>query len=478
MALKKGRKRGALRSASRRGSQIRGGTRARRSKPRSSRSTSLGSGLRRARQQAKKPRSALRKVERAATSSGTSPLRRRAAQRHARTPAAARTQRGTLRGGTTGVPPLRTRSRASSTGTIGTAGGTRTANLQMQVQQLRSRFNSLQAAAALGDVQQLMGRTDARIAELSRELAALRNRGYVHAGLLDEEIASLEEQWQETRPAVEQAIQQQARALNQQVANAALAVNRLSARNAASVSAASAAVSALQSQVNSARSRVRGLYGGVENEIGFVEQTLARFDQVLEQFDRSPNVRLRETEAPLLATVAEWYRDGDEGPRGMLFLTDQRLLFEQNEEVAKEKLFGLFTTKSDQVQRLLLDIPVSQIEKVSHGEEGGFLGIGKQEMLDLILSARAPVSRARFQLEDQDSADWAVWIKRVQTGEIDQDRDEAYMEAVEAAASRAQRFPTKCPSCFAPLPTPPRGAQTVVCDYCGTVVKPLDDVEP
>lgn len=469
-------KRGNLRSSGRRGSHTREGTSASRRRSSGSGSTPLSQRLRRARTQAKQTGRRTRKSEQSAAAQQQSPLRRQAARRATSTPTAARTGRGALRGGTRGA--LRTRSRAARRGGVGSTGGTRTANLQLQAEQLRSRFARLQAAAELGDIHQSLGRIDARLAELPRELDALRSRGYVHAGLLDEEITSLRQQWAKARPRAETALRQQARSLDRQLNGAARAVNRLSPRDAAAISAASAAVNGLQSQVNSARNSVRGLYGGVEDQINFVEQTLERFDWVLEQFDRSPNVRLLTTEAPLLAATATWHRDGDDGPSGLLFLTDQRLLFEQNEEVATEKLFGLFTTESDRVQRLLLLIPVHQVEQVNHGEEGGFLGIGKQEILELILSARAPVSRARFHIQEQDAADWAVWLKRVQTGEIDRDRAAEYVEEVEAATTRAAMFPSKCPSCFAPLPTPPRGAQTIVCDYCGTVVKPLEDVKP
>ena len=60
-----------------------------------------------------------------------------------------------------------------------------------------------------------------------------------------------------------------------------------------------------------------------------------------------------DAEAPLMATEAEWERDGEEGPDGTLYLTDQRLLFEQNEEIATEKLFGLITTKKETRRELL-----------------------------------------------------------------------------------------------------------------------------
>ena len=178
-----------------------------------------------------------------------------------------------------------------------------------------------------------------------------------------------------------------------------------------------------------------------------------------------------------MAAEAEWERDDEEGPDGLLFLTDQRLLFEQNEEIATDKLFGMITTKSEKVQELMLDIPVHQIEEIEHSERGGFLGVGRVEILELVLGPRAPVSRARFELKEQDSADWAVWLKRVQTGEIDRDRDEAYRDEVEEAAERAAKFPTQCPSCFGALPEAPRGAERIYCPYCGVAVTPDDDVE-
>ena len=335
----------------------------------------------------------------------------------------------------------------------------------------------MQDATSLTDVGQNVGRLDARLSELPLELNALRSRGYVHAGLLNEDIASLEEQWNEIRPRVEKNLALQRRRLQRQLNAVSRQVNALSPTNAQSLAAAQQSLNSLQSDITSARSGLTGLYSGLLSQLNLIEQTLERYDWVVEQFDRSASVRLRDTEAPLMAAEAEWERDGDEGPDGLLLLTDQRLLFEQNEAVATGKLFGLITTDSKKVQELLLDIPVHQIEQIAHSERGGFLGMGRTEILELVLSPRAPVSRARFELKEQDSADWAVWLKRVQSGEIDRDRDEAYRAEVEAAAARAATFPTQCPSCFGPLPEAPRGAERIHCPYCGVVITPEDDIE-
>jgi hypothetical protein len=183
---------------------------------------------------------------------------------------------------------------------------------------------------------------------------------------------------------------------------------------------------------------------------------------------------LREAEGPLEAVEAEWHTDGkDEGPDGILLLTDQRLLFEQREEIVTKKKFGLFKSESKHIQELHLEIEINDIDEVKHKEEGGFLGMGKEDILELTLAASAPVSRVRFHLKGEDSSDWAEMIKRVTSGEIDEDRAPEYTDEVEVAEETAAAFPETCPTSFAQLPPPPRGVLTVDCEFCGTTINPL-----
>jgi hypothetical protein len=109
---------------------------------------------------------------------------------------------------------------------------------------------------------------------------------------------------------------------------------------------------------------------------------------------------------------------------------------------------------------------------MKHSEEGGFLGMGKDDILELICSANAPVSRVRLHLKGQDSSDWAGYIKRVQTGEINDDRDEDYLDEIEVVQALSGSFPTRCPNCFADVPPPPRGVTSVTCEFCGGTITP------
>jgi len=187
----------------------------------------------------------------------------------------------------------------------------------------------------------------------------------------------------------------------------------------------------------------------------------------------SQEIRLQEAEGPLLAVKAEWQQDGEEGPKGYLFLTDQRLLFEQREEVVTKKRFGIFKAESEMVQKLHIAVQVHEVEQVVHKEEGGFLGMGKDDILELVFAATASLSRARFHLDGQDSEDWAAMINRIQSGEIDGDRSDEYQDELEAAQITSASFPEQCPNCYAAVPEQPRGVTTYTCEFCGATIQPL-----
>ena len=84
---------------------------------------------------------------------------------------------------------------------------------------------------------------------------------------------------------------------------------------------------------------------------------------------------------------AEWVATGKGGddPDGIVYLTDQRLLFEQKEKTGKK--LGLFGGK--QTQELEWELPLNLIEKVQAENKGLF---GGKDMLHFELGAGAPAS--------------------------------------------------------------------------------------
>lgn len=366
--------------------------------------------------------------------------------------------------------------RAGGAAAVGSAasrgGGEPSQERQSDINRLKREFGSLQGEAQFSRVYEDMGEIDTRFSEFPLELDGLRNRGYVHSRQLEDKIKALEKQWRTTRPGVESTLEQKIKQLRFKVQDCERKVARLSVRNSATITAAEAAINGLETQVRSSKSAISGLYDDLERELNEIAGDFRRVDKMLDLIDDSSEVSLRPAEGPIAVTEAEWQRDGDEGPDGYLYLTDQRLLFEQKEEVVTKKRFGLFASAKETIQRLLLDVPTHELEDIKHKEEGGFLGMGKDDILELIFGASAPVTRARFHIKGQESSDWAVLLRRAQSRELDQDRAVAYAEDVVDAQALSQSFPAMCHSCFAAVEPPPPGVMSLTCEFCGAVIKP------
>lgn len=367
-------------------------------------------------------------------------------------------------------PARRPVARTAVTGAAAATSRALSEELQLEVSRIESEFEKLEKRSQLSTIYDAIGNFDSRLVEYPLTIDALRDRGYVHSGQLEDQLEALDDKWDGVRPRVEAALRQQVQRLDRELDEAERAVNRMT--NSAAVKGGEAAVNSLSRQISAAESAVSGLYQGLESELDAIGYRLTSLSRMLDRYQESPEIRLYEAEGPLLAVEAEWQQDGEEGPDGFLFLTDQRLMFEQREEVVTKRKFGIFKSESEKVQKVLIEVRAHEIDQVVHKEEGGFLGMGKDDILELIFTDTAPLTRARFHLKGQDSSDWAAMIKRVQTGEIDEDRADEYVGEVEAAETMAASFPSQCPTCFAAVQPPSRGATSLTCEFCGTVITP------
>jgi hypothetical protein len=397
----------------------------------------------------------------------------RAAKKRVRPSARAKARKAKIKQRPMPKPPARRKPiNRRPTARTAAAGAAVSEEMLSQVTAIQDKFEQLESQAQLSDVYTAIGNIDAKLTDLPFELESMRDRGYVHSGQLEDKLEALDDKWDEVRPRVEEALESQIRRLDRELEQTERQVDNLNPSNAAAVRSADSAVDGLERRISSARSAVDGLYDGMESELYAIEHQIGAVRQMLELLDGSQEIKLREAEGPLLAVKTIWHQDGEEGPEGVLFLTDLRLLFEQREEVVTKKRLGIFKAESEMVQKLLIETEVHEIESINHKEEGGFLGMGKDDIIELVFAASASLSRARFHLKGQDSADWAAMIKRVQTGEVDEDRSDEYVEELEASGVTSASFPTQCPTCFAAVPEQPRGVTSYTCEFCGAVIAP------
>ena len=338
--------------------------------------------------------------------------------------------------------------------------------------QLGDELDTLVEEGNLLDVHQEIEELTHKIKNLPLQLAQVRRRGYVHAGELENQLNSLESQWQVLLPNIQDTIADYQDSLTDMQDDAEALWDRVDRKGKKrDVRELDDLLGAWEDQIDDAVDDLEGMYEGWSDQVKKVVEQLEEIDWMLTQLDESEIV-LQPSEGPVVAAEVVWQQDGEKGPKGILYLTDQRLLFEQKERRATKKFLGIITTKSEMLQNVPIDVPIAAIESVKDKEEGGFLGIGTSDILEFVFAASAPLSRARFLLRYELASDWAVHLKRVRTGSVIRDRSAAHVEEAEAIQNLV--FPPQCPNCFAAVPKPPVGATAVTCEYCNISIQPLD----
>lgn len=341
--------------------------------------------------------------------------------------------------------------------------------LQLEV----DRFNSLQNRLVLSQVNDDLEDIETAVNALPANVENVRARGYIFKSYLEKKVETLQTQWRDLRPRVEQEL----RTRQADLARAAGDVqNRLNRRQLAGP-----ALSALESKVGAAITGLQGMYDTLDDNVNQTQQQLDDISWTLQQCEQACYSFLP-TEAAVEAVPANWKKPGDkDGVDGVLVLTDQRLIFEQKEEIATKKVLFI-TTEKQKVQSLAWETPVAQIEKAA-GAKKGFMG--KDDFLTVTLPEGAsfkeasgqphyddkgrPLREVELHLKGESGEAWQAHIGRVRSGDIARERTVPVDQAAQEAVANA---PTKCPNCGATLTQKiMRGQTEITCEFCGSVIR-------
>ncbi|MBC7260782.1 MAG: hypothetical protein H5T63_02100 [Chloroflexi bacterium] len=334
-------------------------------------------------------------------------------------------------------------------------------------------MNTLHPKVRLTDLRDAVEDLQTNIANLPNKVRDLRSRGYPFGKDWESRAADLAQQWASLQPRVSAQIEQQAMALELALRPIEEQFRRLVALQTTSQEAQlqigqiKAALSSLESKISAAQGQIRGMYDALERQVGEFHRHLQRVDWALKQLAEA-SFPLLAAEAGIMAVKATWVKGEKEDksdPQGVLYLTDQRLVFEQKQEIAIKKV--LFITKEkERVQKLLFEVPLAWIESVQASKRGL---LGHEDHLDFTFTSDASAQAAHFHIDGQDCHMWQGLVGRAKAGEFVQDRavplDQAVMEKVRSA-------PTACPYCGAAITTPVlRGMDSIRCEYCGKVIR-------
>jgi len=329
--------------------------------------------------------------------------------------------------------------------------------------------------ATLADMRAALLKLDAALDTLPVTLQSVRENGYIFDNSLEREVPVLNQQWDGTMPRIMDEIQRR----SQELTAMSVRVGQQHPWDGAGTEppARASAVWDLERTISSAESDIRGMYSKLEAHIQDVESRLKKAQYLVDRFAEA-GFKLQPNEYPVAACKARYLTStgDDEGPNGFLFLTDQRLIFEQNEDIAKAKVLFI-TTKKEHVQEVKLDVPVGAVTKVE-AEDVGLMG--HKDLLHMrFQDPPAPRPGARFHIQGSNQ-EWVALINKITSGEIDADRVGAKSVVERVAAEEAggppaeakPDIPANCPACGAPISVKiVRGMTSVTCEFCGAQMR-------
>ena len=345
-----------------------------------------------------------------------------------------------------------------------TSAGTPSEETRAKLDELQDRLGDLQESLLLTSAHSDMGDLETTLSLLPAEIEELRTRGYVFRSFLENKVNVLAKQWEEIDSRVSREVSRRQRELEQESDVAESALRQSMNGRASQVSRAESAIETLEHKVRAALSAVEAMYGALQQNVNQTKSQVEQIRWLLDQVDEAC-FQLYPAEDPVTACKAQYMETKKEGPEGVLYLTDERLIFEQKEEKATKKVLFI-TTEKEKVQQLIFEVPIGQIEEVKSSQKGI---LGRKEMLELLFAPEADLSGATLRLRGADNEEWAGLIGRIKSDEIVKERtrpkDEATVEAARAA-------PAKCPTCGATLSVEiVRGMREITCEYCGSVIR-------
>jgi len=337
---------------------------------------------------------------------------------------------------------------------------------------LERELADLHDDARMASMRSEVERISALLAALPDRLRRVRARGFQFHATLEQELERLAQDWNLFKPQMAAAIEREyqrlavsmARIQEQVLAGRqymALPVALASER----VDTAAAQLSNFKSEIQAASSSLQSMLTSASQGIRKAEKIIADAEAMLDELDAA-TFRLLPGEAPVAMSQAEWLRGKDDEVKGLLFITDHRLLFERKEEVVTKRKLLIFTEKK-LVRELLFETPIGAVEKVTVERVGGLFK--KQVVKVSFTSPPAPYAQALISLRG-DPEEWVGVITRIITGDADKDRVAGSAEAQPAAPAEPRVI--KCSGCGATLTVPiVKGMQSVKCEYCGTVMR-------
>lgn len=321
---------------------------------------------------------------------------------------------------------------------------------------MQDEVNELQDEMMLKPVLDEVGEVESELGNLERKLTGLRARHYAVEQDLESDVRVLYEQWARVKANVEKTVSHQRVTLGEQMKEiqtlmaqfAGMTANLTAARP--TYMTLKSAIASAEAQAEAAKDTVLDQFDEFAEEVDGLSAHLDWVGWMLDAL-ATASFQLLATETGIAAVEAMYARPGQEPENGVLFLTDQRLIWEDRVDAYERKV----------------EVALNQIESVRKEtqEENGV----EDEFLRFSFAPTALTHEAVFDLGAFVADDWVKMFGRAKSGEYVQNRA---IEIDEEVRTRVKNAPTSCPNCTASFTAPVlRGQTEIICEYCGVVTR-------
>ncbi len=356
---------------------------------------------------------------------------------------------------------------ASASVAPGSSGTDQMAQYQERINSLQSRLNAVPDKIHLTHVRDEVGNLEAQANRVADLANAVREQGYAWEKDLEPRCLDQRQRWQNLKPQVLSTLDRESNELSNRQTQVTYQVNWAIQHSttpqdaAANLPEGERVMDQFERDAQAAENSIHGMYSQFSTDLGALEDHLKQVKWMLDQASQS-HVSWLPQEAVVQVVKAQWEREGNADPRGFLMLSDQRLLFERNEDVATKKI-AFITTAKQHVQEVMVDMPLAQLTDIVASKRGL---MGHEDHLDFTFAPGAKLHSAHFHIDGQDCNTWQATINRAKSGGLEDSRAKP-ISADEQ--TRLKNAPTHCSSCGGALTAPVlRGQTEIKCPYCGT----------
>ena len=325
---------------------------------------------------------------------------------------------------------------------------------EADIVEIQNEVNELQDEMMLKGTQDELAELENNVSNLSRELADIRARGYAVEKSLEADLQVLSFQYEKIKQRAHATLEYQTKLLGERMSSIQGSMAELAGMTGSLAAARpkfihlKSEIASAEAQAEAAEQTVLDQYDEYADEVETLDSHLEWVDWMLDAISTA-SFQLLATESGVAAVEAEWGHPGLEPENGILYLTDQRFLWEDRT--------GDFQLK--------FDVPLSQVEDIKEETDEE----SSEESLVVTFASSAPAAKARFSLDQPVAEEWLQMVGRARSGDYVIDRA---IEISEAELERIRSVPEQCPNCGAAITAPVlRGQTELTCEFCGVVTR-------